>query len=287
MKIKNSEREFDSYKTKRQWALQGLLPVADAKGVELWTNSFCQHTAIYYSPDDVAKATAEQLDEIFKSEKERKKARDKRYRLRAKADKADTYIEYEQAATDGYIVIDTETTGLNGYNDELLQVSIIDNNGKVLFDSYFKPLVAQSWADAERVNHISPSMVANAPCIYDKIDEINEILSRYNKIVGYNFEYFDFEFLKYGGAVFREDTSFDDVMFSFSEIYGEWSEYHQSYKWQKLTTAARYYGYDWNSRGISAHNSLADCYATLYIYSQIQKRKANEEICSECQEKDD
>lgn len=37
------------------------------------------------------------------------------------------------------IVIDTETTGLNAKTDELLQVSIIDTDGNVLFDSYFKP----------------------------------------------------------------------------------------------------------------------------------------------------
>lgn len=278
MKVKNSEREFDSYQTKRQWALQGCMPAADAKGVELWTNSFCQHKAVYYSPDDVAKATAEQLAEFFKPEKERKKARDKRYRLRAKAEKlrakakkTKTFVEYAQAATDGYIVIDTETTGLDDEKNEILQVSIIDNHGNVLFDSYFKPIVAQSWIDAERVNHISPEMVKDAPCISDKIGEINEILSRYNKIIGYNI-YFDTGFLKNNGAMFREDVSVIDVMEIFAEIYGEWSEYHQSYKWQKLTTAADYYKYDWNSRNISAHNSLADCYATLYVYEQIQQR---------------
>ena len=35
-----------------------------------------------------------------------------------------------------YIVLDTETTGLNAAEDEILQVSIIDNEGVVLFDSY-------------------------------------------------------------------------------------------------------------------------------------------------------
>ena len=35
-----------------------------------------------------------------------------------------------------YIVLDTETTGLNAAEDELLQVSIIDNEGTVIFDSY-------------------------------------------------------------------------------------------------------------------------------------------------------
>lgn len=33
----------------------------------------------------------------------------------------------------------------------------------------------------------------------------------------------------------------------FAEIYGEWSDYFGEYKWQKLTTCAAYYHFDWNS----------------------------------------
>lgn len=61
------------------------------------------------------------------------------------------------------IVIDTETTGLNAGVDELLQVSIIDDEGKTLFNSYIKPSKTKSWDSAMAVNHITPEMVANAP----------------------------------------------------------------------------------------------------------------------------
>ena len=47
-----------------------------------------------------------------------------------------------------YIVLDTETTGLNAAEDELLQVSIIDNEGAVLFDSYIRPTQHTEWAEA-------------------------------------------------------------------------------------------------------------------------------------------
>ena len=166
-------------------------------------------------------------------------------------------------------MIDTETTGLNPKKDELLQVSIIDIDGNVLFNSYFKPK-ATSWTSAERVNGISPEMVENAPKISEKIKEINEIVYNSETIIGYNTD-FDLSFLYYNGLILSENTKFIDVMTRFAEIYGEWSDYFGDYKWQKLITAADYYNYDWNSHLENAHNSLADCYATLYIYQQIQK----------------
>ena len=73
-----------------------------------------------------------------------------------------------------YIIIDTETTGFHPYDgDELLQVSIIDTDGNVLFDEYFKPQHRTEWKEAEQVNGISPEMVADRPAISEKISEIN------------------------------------------------------------------------------------------------------------------
>lgn len=58
-------------------------------------------------------------------------------------------------------------------------------------------------------------------------------------------------------------------MEDFAEIYGERNSFRDGYKWQKLTTAADYYGYDWSQRAETAHNSLGDCYATLFVYNKI------------------
>lgn len=167
---------------------------------------------------------------------------------------------------ENYIVIDTETTGLNAAEDELLQVSIIDNEGAVLFDSYIRPTQHTEWAEAERVNHITPEMVANSPTIEEVMPEINDILKRYDKIVGYNVR-FDADFLKHNGAKFL-NAEYADAMKMFAPIYGEWNDQRGSYKWQKLTIAADYYGYDWSEHK-EAHNSLGDCYATLYVYKKL------------------
>lgn len=167
-----------------------------------------------------------------------------------------------------YIVLDTETTGLNAAEDELLQVSIIDNEGTVLFDSYIRPTQHTEWAEAERVNHITPEMAADAPTIAEVMPEINDILKRYDKIVGYNVR-FDADFLKHNGAEFS-NAEYADAMKMFAPIYGEWNDQRGSYKWQKLTAAADYYGYDWSAHE-EAHNSLGDCYATLHVYKEINE----------------
>lgn len=167
-----------------------------------------------------------------------------------------------------YIVLDTETTGLNAAEDELLQVSIIDNDGVVLFDSYIRPTQHTEWAEAERIHHISPEMVAEAPTIAEVMPEINDIFKRYDKIVGYNLK-FDKAFLENNGAEFL-NAEYADVMKMFAPIYGEWNDQRGSYKWQKLTTAADYYGYDWSEHK-EAHNSLGDCYATLHVYKEINE----------------
>ena len=54
------------------------------------------------------------------------------------------------------IVIDTEATGLHPGWDELLQVAVIDGEGRVLFDQLIKPSRRKKWPDAQRVHGISP-----------------------------------------------------------------------------------------------------------------------------------
>ena len=296
LKVKTYNKDFEAHKTERQWALKGYVPKADVKGVELWANRNCQNKYVYYSPDEVELATKEQLDTFFKPEREKAKA----YRERKKAEKEqerqeiEEKLNYYQGLVERLtkltkelypkkeypkeIVIDTETTGLDMFEDELLQVSIIDTDGNVVFDSYFKPIRHSEWYEAQAVNNISPAMVADAPSIYEKAAEINAIISQADLVIRYNVG-FDLMMLANSGVISTKGVKSYDVMEQFAEIYGECSEWHQNYKWQKLTKAAEYFGYDWGRQKGKAHNSLADCFATLFVKekTEICQKKWQEE----------
>ena len=165
------------------------------------------------------------------------------------------------------IVIDTETTGFYPGWDELLQVAVIDGEGRILFDRLIKPSRRKTWPDAQRVHGISPMIVRSCRTFRAYRNELQGIFDAADVIVGYNTE-FDLGFLSEQGILIP-DCRHVDVMLDFAPVYGEWSEYYGDYKYQKLTTCAGYYGYQWPG---NAHNALEDCRATLYCYRAMQRR---------------
>ena len=165
------------------------------------------------------------------------------------------------------ICLDTETTGLDRKNDEILQLSIIDGCGNVLFNNLIKPVNKSSWYDAEKIHGIKPSDVSCCKPLSFYKSEIENILQSADIIVGYNIMGFDFPMLfnngiennvKSGSVVF-------DVMEYYAYINGEFDNYHCAWKFKKLSECATYYGYSGNSW----HDALDDTRATLFCFNAI------------------
>ena len=163
------------------------------------------------------------------------------------------------------VIFDIETTGLDPEEDEILQISAINEHGEVLINEYVKPYNHASWPEAERVNHITGDMVREAGYFSSIRESVQRIMFTATELIAYNGA-FDLAFLRKSWIVIP-DVPYTDVMKEFAPIYGEWSEEKQDYKWKKLAECASYYGYEYE-----AHNSLEDVKATLFCYEQMRKK---------------
>ena len=271
------------YHTKLQWAQLGKALNADAVGTEMWINSCQINSAIFYTVDEVHNGTQTELDEVL--EPLRKKAEASRVaRLREKEERL---IAREKRISDSAqqrgikkvlsllaaampqaavpeaqaIVIDTETTGLTD-SDELLQISVIDDAGTVLFDSLVRPYFHTEWPEAQKVNGITPEMVAGAPYPHELLPQLVEIFSEMSVCIGYNTS-FDLGFLDRIGIP-TEHLTVIDVMQMFVDYLNANGGTHRR---ASLSTCTKYFDYKWEG---AAHNTLADAKATLYCYNMMK-----------------
>lgn len=168
-------------------------------------------------------------------------------------------------------VLDTETTGLNPKNDEILSLSIVDGAGEMLFDSLIRPSRRKRWPKAQEIHGISPADVADAPTLVDVSDEVREILRGADLVVGYNVE-FDIGMLDAGGIHVGLPTFC--VMKEFAPVNGRWNERRGDYAWCKLAQCARHYEYG----AFDAHGSLEDAKATAHCFRKLVNDSAYEAV---------
>lgn len=174
----------------------------------------------------------------------------------------------ERSAADAHyqaVVIDFETTGLNCDTDEILQVSIIDQDENVLMNQYCRAVRHNSWESASSVNGIYPPRVAFCPPFEKVAPYVQDILSRADKVLAYNCS-FEQSFLMVNG-IDPYILFWCDPMKEIVDYCNASSGGHRSR--MALQSAARIIGYDYN-----AHDALEDVKATLQVHNFVAKSKA-------------
>lgn len=131
------------------------------------------------------------------------------------------------------VFVDTETTGLN-QRAEIIEISIVDTDGSLLYDSLVQPR-SQIPGDVIRLHGIDNDMVKDAPGwgqVWEQVEPL--LVGRYTGI--YNLE-FDVRMMKQThlkhGLIWRTpDIRFFDIMKLYADYYG-------AYRWQRLEDAGR------------------------------------------------
>lgn len=172
------------------------------------------------------------------------------------------------------LYIDTETTGLYE-NDEIVEIAIIDDN-QTLLNTLVKPVNHSSWPEAQEIHGITPAMVSDAPTYAEIRSQIRNLVKDQDVVI-YNADY-DSQYLY---EELKSAASVRCAMLAFAREYGEWNDYYENYRWQKLTKAARYVLHKWEG---SAHRALADTQATRSVWKYLndpEERKRVDEIWEE------
>lgn len=163
------------------------------------------------------------------------------------------------------VYIDTETTGLES-GDEIVEFSIVESDGSVLYSSLVKPSRPIP-AAASRIHGITNDMVSssqNWPILWPTIR--NFLYGR--MIAAYNAP-FDLRMMQQSHARYRlpwrENFNMADVLPLFSDFRGIWNPARGSMRYFKLEEAGSFF----NISLPNAHRSTADSLLTRAVLHSI------------------
>ena len=180
-----------------------------------------------------------------------------------------------------FAVIDTETTGLDDHA-RIVSIGVIrveDRKPKVLIDSLINPQKPIP-RDSTRIHGITDEMVQDAPAFPAVYPAIVDALTAV-AWVGYNV-YFDHNRIRHEceraylltpcppvtihGPQFEYIREYD-AMSEYAEFWGEYSDYHGNYKWQRLANTVK----QQHLPDSPAHNALGDCWSTYHLIVKMSQ----------------
>ena len=162
-----------------------------------------------------------------------------------------------------FVVVDTETTGLNGEYDRIVELSAVkfkNNQPIAIFETLINPKCNIPY-NTIRVHGITNEMVKDAPTIAQVIEDFDQFLEDL-PIVGHNL-LFDLKFIHYSGSTILQNHTF----YCTYRIASKRIPKPYPIQNHKLGTLCNYY----NIQNNNQHRAYADAYATGILFKKLQK----------------
>lgn len=165
---------------------------------------------------------------------------------------------YTKQIVDDYCVLDTETTGLSAYYDEIIEIGILRVRDNKIVGQYSQLIQPENEIDPfiTALTGITNEMVAGMPSITEVKDEVLSFLGD-DIILGHNTS-FDIRFLNEGFNQAINNPYMDTMQFA-RKVFPE-------LKHHRLSDLTEYLGLTNNE-----HRSIADCIATKELYDAIKQ----------------
>lgn len=186
-------------------------------------------------------------------------------------------IQWAKQLLEGkFVIFDTETTGF-GDDDEIIQIGIIDQDGKTVFESLIR---SNKPISNSQYHGITDAMVKDAPLFSGVYREIKDALEG-KVVVAYNFEY-DNRMLQQVIASYGPEYAMHPITFGeqhcamnwYAQYNGEWNDYN--YRWKKLREALATFGLKHTDFGTQEHDACTDARATLAVIRKMAETDAPE-----------
>lgn len=163
--------------------------------------------------------------------------------------------------------LDKKTTGLDA-NAEIIEIAIIDRSGKTLLDTLVKPN-ASIQAEASAIHGIYDCDVENAPSFAEIFEQVKAIYETHLVLI-YNAS-FDNRLITQSAASHciefdAEQYNTSCLMQLYAEHYNEYNDYHKSYEWQSLSSAAYHCDIKIDR---AAHRARSDCLTAQAVYNYL------------------
>jgi DNA polymerase-3 subunit epsilon len=169
-----------------------------------------------------------------------------------------------------FVVLDTETTGIV-QPAEIVQIAIIDCEGRVMLDKLVHPINPIPPA-ATAIHGITNEMVERAQFWLTVKHTVLDLIAGCDVIV-YNATY-DRKLMHWSDEAsglsytdYKEKANWYCAMEAYAEYHGEKHPYYGTYKWQSLSNAMTQQGLPISD----AHNALGDCLMTLQLINKLCK----------------
>ena len=163
------------------------------------------------------------------------------------------------------IFLDTETTGFNKGNNEVLEISIVNDSGKALLDTLVQPVKNKHWDSAQDIHGIKPEDVFKS--YIPTLEEITPIIQgiiKDNTMIAYNVD-FDAWFLR---DVLRDIAHKQKCcMMAYADFRGVPGRHAGGSKYHKLIDAAEHTDHKWQGK---AHRSLSDTLACRHVWKFLK-----------------
>lgn len=164
---------------------------------------------------------------------------------------------YTKQIISDYVVLDTETTGLSIYYDEIIEIGLVKVRNDDIVETYSQLIKPKSPINSfiTKLTGITNEMVEGMPSIADVKNQVLEFIGD-DIIVGHKTS-FDLAFLRSGFDVALNNKYMDTLQFSL-KLFPEFKDH-------KLITMVRELGLQNNE-----HRALADCISTKGLYDSIK-----------------